>query len=140
MLLRSLPVILGVALLVYSLIDCLQTDRSLVRALPKELWLVLILVLPIVGPLAWLVAGRPAQRRPPTGARRPQAVGDPQREPPVSDLQQIDEQLRRDLERVDREHEEALRRWRESQRRRGTPPKPTPPTPPERGPQEPPAG
>lgn len=57
--LRYLPYVLSLALTVYCLIDCLQTDEALIRNLPKLLWVVLILLFPVVGPVAWLVAGRP---------------------------------------------------------------------------------
>ena len=57
--LRYLPYVLSLALTVYCLIDCLQTDEVLVRNLPKIPWLLLILLFPVVGPVAWLVAGRP---------------------------------------------------------------------------------
>lgn len=58
-LVRNLPWIIEIALLVYCLIDCIQTDSVLARNLPKSLWVVLIVFVPIVGPVAWLVAGRP---------------------------------------------------------------------------------
>ena len=43
----------------HCLVDAIQSDESSVRNLPKLLWLLLILVFPIVGPAAWLIAGRP---------------------------------------------------------------------------------
>ena len=56
--LRFLPYVLEIALLVYCLIDCIQTDSSLVRNLPKTMWVFLIIILPLIGSIAWLVAGR----------------------------------------------------------------------------------
>jgi len=47
------------ALWVYALLDAIATDESLVRNLPKLLWIVLILFVPLVGPIAWLMLGRP---------------------------------------------------------------------------------
>lgn len=58
---RYLPVLLDIALTVYCLIDCLQTDEVVVRNLPKTGWILLILLFPVVGPVAWLVAGRPTR-------------------------------------------------------------------------------
>ena len=51
----------GVALVVtlYALIDCIQTPRAYARTLPKLLWLVLVVIVPFVGAVGWLVAGRP---------------------------------------------------------------------------------
>lgn len=57
---RVLPILLSIGLTVYCLIDALQTDEQAMRNLPKPFWLLLILLFPIVGPLAWLFAGRPA--------------------------------------------------------------------------------
>lgn len=56
---RYLPLILEIVLALYALIDCASTDASRVRNLPKPAWLVLAVLVPYVGPLAWLVAGRP---------------------------------------------------------------------------------
>ena len=47
------------ALWIFCLIDVISTDESLCRNLPKTLWLVLVVLLPAVGSIAWLVAGRP---------------------------------------------------------------------------------
>jgi hypothetical protein len=48
----------AVILVLYALIDALQTDKALVRTLPKWLWIVVILVLPVLGAVWWLVSGR----------------------------------------------------------------------------------
>jgi hypothetical protein len=56
---RILPAILLVVLTVYCLVECAQSDRDSVRNLPKALWLALVLLLPLVGPLGWLFLGRP---------------------------------------------------------------------------------
>lgn len=67
---RYLPVLLWIALLVYCLVDVAQTDGPRVRALPKPLWLLLVVLVPFLGPLAWLLAGRPlAQGRVRTSSR-----------------------------------------------------------------------
>ena len=57
--LRYLPYVLSLALTVYCLIDAIQTDEIVIRNLPKVAWILLILLFPVVGPVAWLVAGRP---------------------------------------------------------------------------------
>lgn len=46
-------------LLVYCVLNIITTPDSQVRNLPKLLWLVLVVILPLVGGIAWLVAGRP---------------------------------------------------------------------------------
>jgi hypothetical protein len=46
-------------LVVYCVLNIITTPDEQVRNLPKLLWLVLVLLFPIVGGIAWLVAGRP---------------------------------------------------------------------------------
>ncbi len=59
--LRFLPVVLSLALTIFTLVDCIQTEDGSVRNLPKIGWIILIVLFPIVGPAAWLLAGRPAR-------------------------------------------------------------------------------
>ncbi|MBO3739519.1 PLD nuclease N-terminal domain-containing protein [Actinoplanes flavus] len=49
-----------VALSVLALIDCLRTDRSRVRSFPRAAWAVIILLVPISGPVVWFLGGRAA--------------------------------------------------------------------------------
>jgi hypothetical protein len=60
--LRVLPVLLAIGLFVYCLVECLQSASDDVRTLPKPAWL-FVIVLPVLGPLLWLVAGRPHRAR-----------------------------------------------------------------------------
>ncbi|SEE82486.1 Phospholipase_D-nuclease N-terminal [Streptomyces sp. 2112.3] len=62
--LRYLPFLLVLALWIYAFIDCLNTPESQVRGLPKVIWVIIILLFGevLVGPVAWLVAGK--QRQP----------------------------------------------------------------------------
>jgi hypothetical protein len=48
-----------IVLLVYCVLNIVTTPEGQVRNLPKLLWLVLVVILPLVGGIAWLVAGRP---------------------------------------------------------------------------------
>jgi hypothetical protein len=67
------------ALFVLALISCLSVER--VRILPRFAWVLLILLVPLAGPIAYFVWGRPASvplegslvRRP---ARRPSSPDD----------------------------------------------------------------
>ncbi|MFC7527629.1 PLD nuclease N-terminal domain-containing protein [Actinoplanes sp. GCM10030250] len=56
--LNTLLFLIVVALSVVALIDCLLTDRSRLRAFPRGAWVVLVLLCPIAGPIAWFRAGR----------------------------------------------------------------------------------
>jgi hypothetical protein len=42
----------------YALIDCLSTPGARVRTLPKAVWLIVIILIPGFGALAWLLLGR----------------------------------------------------------------------------------
>lgn len=87
--LRFLPIILGVVVTIYALIDCVRYEEEpLPGGVPKPLWVVLILVLLPVGGIAWLVVSRvsaagapreagtsgPSLRSPTRPARRPRPM------------------------------------------------------------------
>ena len=75
--LRYLPVLLSLALTVYCVVDAIQTRDGAARNLPKIAWLILILLFPLVGPVAWLIAGRPRRgTRGVTQQRRPRGPDD----------------------------------------------------------------
>jgi Phospholipase_D-nuclease N-terminal len=59
--------LLILALWVFCIIDVITTDESLCRNLPKSAWLIIVLLLPDLGSIVWLVAGRPRVTRPPGG-------------------------------------------------------------------------
>jgi hypothetical protein len=65
--LRLLPWLLTLALTIYAVVDCIQTDDARVRNLPKIVWVVLILLFPLVGSISWLIAGRPQRPEPGRG-------------------------------------------------------------------------
>ena len=54
-LLYAIPVVITI----YALIDAIMTPGRQARTLPKALWVVLIVVLPFAGAIAWLLLGRP---------------------------------------------------------------------------------
>ena len=51
--------ILLLALWAYCIFDVISTDEALMRNMPKILWLVVVIILPTVGSVAWLLLGRP---------------------------------------------------------------------------------
>ena len=51
--------VVELCLVVYCVLNIITTPESEVRNLPKMVWLLLALFFPIVGGVAWLVAGRP---------------------------------------------------------------------------------
>ena len=46
------------ALTVYALVDLFVTQAARVRAFPKAVWIAVIVVLPLLGPILWLVVGK----------------------------------------------------------------------------------
>ncbi|MBW3084767.1 hypothetical protein KEM60_00956 [Austwickia sp. TVS 96-490-7B] len=68
-----LRVLVGLGVLaftVYAVVDCVQTSEERVRGLPKLAWVMIVLLFPPAGGLAWLIAGRPAG---PSGSSLPWA-------------------------------------------------------------------
>ena len=62
MFLFELDGVIGLALLalwIYCIVDVISTDESMVRNLPKNFWLIIVIILPDVGSIAWLILGRP---------------------------------------------------------------------------------
>jgi Phospholipase_D-nuclease N-terminal len=98
--------VIGFALTVYCLIEAISTPEGSIRNLPKVAWIFLILLFPVVGSVAWLVAGRPERSTPltrMTGA----APGFPEYERPgrfaVTDETKDDEFLRKVRERAEQQ-------------------------------------
>ncbi len=56
--LRVLGVLLGLALYIYFVIDVARTPRGETRTLPKYVWLLLVVLIPLLGGLLWLALGR----------------------------------------------------------------------------------
>lgn len=71
--LRFLPLLIALALSIYCVVDCVQSDDHLVRGLPKLIWVFVILLFPFAGSAAWLLAGRP--KAAPPAPRRPMPRG-----------------------------------------------------------------
>ncbi len=121
---RYLPFILQLALVVFCLIDCVQAEDTRVRNLPKWAWLILIILIPIVGPIAWLLAGRPNRANAGTGGAAwpaTRTAGFPEHERPQRPRPKApddDPEFLRSLKRSNAEHEDLLRKWEEDLKRR----------------------
>jgi Phospholipase_D-nuclease N-terminal len=118
--LRVLPEIIWFGLLVFCLIDCVQTPDGDVRNLPKWAWIMLMILLPLVGSVAWLVAGRPehsARQRSRAPWPSTATAGYPEYERPPRGPDD-DVEFLRGIKRADNEHEDVLRKWEDDLRRR----------------------
>lgn len=103
---RYLPFLLALALTVYALVDCVQTPSHEVRRLSKPVWLAVIVLIVLFGPLAWLLLGRPSASAPPRRVTPPPLAPDD------------DPDFLRQIRQVDEEHERMLRQWEDDLRRR----------------------
>ncbi|MDQ3325265.1 MAG: PLDc N-terminal domain-containing protein [Actinomycetota bacterium] len=72
--LKALVVLVAVGLSVYCLYDIVATPARSVRVMPKPVWVLVVLV-PLVGPLAWLLSGRRAPKSGPPPKPRPRVIG-----------------------------------------------------------------
>ncbi|MDX6307595.1 MAG: hypothetical protein QOI06_641 [Nocardioidaceae bacterium] len=66
---RFLPAILAIVLAIYAWIELAQSDPRDVRELPRGLWALLIAI-PLLGPIGWLVYGRPNGQEAPASVPR----------------------------------------------------------------------
>jgi Phospholipase_D-nuclease N-terminal len=102
-----------VALIAIALIDCLSVEEHEIRALPRVVWVFLILLFSPVGPIVWFVAGRP-QRAEARAARGPMTYARPSAQVPPDD----DPEFIGRMATGRREDEELLRMWEADLRKR----------------------
>ncbi len=67
--------LLFLALWIFCFIDVLTTPDPACRNLPKLAWIFIVLLLPLVGSIAWLVAGRAWDRSTVAAPRVSAAIG-----------------------------------------------------------------
>ncbi|GAB6984207.1 PLD nuclease N-terminal domain-containing protein [Nocardioides pyridinolyticus] len=121
----KLELLLGVvtfALWVYCLVDAIGAQPARVRNLPKVAWIVLILFFPLIGSVAWLVAGRPDSGGPRRSPYEREVPGFPEYDRPgraaAVDPAKDEEFLRQVRERAEAQrkaYEEKKKRERESE-------------------------
>jgi hypothetical protein len=108
------------AVLVIALIDCLASDEYEIRALPKVVWVFIILLFSPIGGIVWFVAGRPQHAG--VGGRKEvwqPGAGFPEAARPARQVAPDDDpEFLRNLARTNREDEEMLRSWEADLRRR----------------------
>ena len=105
--LRVVAVLVVVGVMVYAFVDCVRADARDLRLLPRPAWLLLVILVPLVGAIAYLLAGPPAGET--GGAGRPSLA--PDDDP---------EFLRRlDIERRRRQADEERRRRQRERREKG---------------------
>jgi hypothetical protein len=101
----------------FCVVEVIQSPESDVRSLPKFTWLLIVLFFPLVGSVAWLVAGRPGRgpRAPSPYERSVPAY--PEYDRPgraaATDPAKDEEFLRQVRERAEQQRREHERRRRE---------------------------
>lgn len=119
---RGLPVLLELGLLIFCVIDLIQTPADETRNLPKGVWLLVVIVVPLAGGIAWLVAGRPRSGTRPRNVPWPAGptAGFPEHEHPRRAPRGPDDdpEYLAEIARVNLEQENTLHRWEEDLRRR----------------------
>ncbi len=130
--------IVALGVIIYSLIEALMTPRHQVRAMPKGVWILLIILIPLVGALLWLFLGR----RRGSSASRGTSGGTAPRNPPRSPdddaafLHQLDVQRKQQARQAELDRREAELRAREGREGRpGNGPTGTPDSTPENSPE-----
>ncbi|WP_410813166.1 PLD nuclease N-terminal domain-containing protein [Micromonospora sp. 067-2] len=106
-----------IVLAVCALISCLSAEEGQIRALPRIAWVLIILFFPLVGSVAWFVAGR----EPDPGVRgaRPAGTGFAERKPRRPIAPDDDPEFLRSVQdRAQQQDQELFSRWEEDLRRR----------------------
>lgn len=104
--------LLTVGATIYALVDCWRSTDDEVRGLPRAAWLIVIVLIWLVGPVAYLVFGR--------NRATVRAVGRPRVTAPDDDpefLRQLDTQQRKAAAEKRRQREQQERRERKDRER-----------------------
>lgn len=64
-------IVIGVAFTLYSLVDAAMTDHLRARGVPKPVWIVIIVLLPVIGGLLWMFIGKGATPTAPRATSTP---------------------------------------------------------------------
>jgi len=110
--LRILPPLLALALWIWAFIDCLTTPEDEVRHLPKVIWVIIVLFFPLLGSIAWLVAGK--QR----GGVHPARAAAAEQHRGRSLAPDDDPEFLASLKKDNGRHEDMLKQWEADLRRR----------------------
>jgi hypothetical protein len=106
------------ALLVITLVDCLSREQRDIRAMPKAAWVLVIVFLVPIGPILWLLAGRPAGTAATAGRAVSRGGGNGAPRPPRPVAPDDDPEFLSSLAQQRKDDEELLRQWEADLRRR----------------------
>ena len=63
--------VLPIALTIYAIADIARTDESQIKLLPKWGWFLVSVLIGIIGPIAWIIAGKNRRPKPPKRGKGP---------------------------------------------------------------------
>src|SRR5699024_11582052 len=89
---RGIIAVLSIALSIFALSDCVQTEDEKIRGLPKWASIVLIVLIPWVGPITWLFVGKERN----LGGDPPRRQGPLATDEDPDFLRRLDEDIRRE--------------------------------------------
>ncbi|SJM56003.1 PLD nuclease N-terminal domain-containing protein [Gulosibacter sp. 10] len=108
-----LGIVVAVALTIYAVVDCAMTDGRRARVLQKPIWIIVVLLIPVIGPLLWIFIGKgngqaKAQRIPPEDS---QVYGDTMtvRNEHDDRIAELEEQMRLLDEEIERDRQNTMR-------------------------------
>lgn len=107
--------ILVLAVMVFSLVDIIRRDDFQVKHLPKTMWIIIVILLPIIGSVLWFTLGRVYPEDGPRLPRPSRAAAPAPAPTGARDTRSTEQQLA-DLEREieeDRLRDELRRRRRD---------------------------
>ncbi len=79
---HAILTLLHIALMVYCVVDLVGTHRSKVRSMPKPVWFIIVIFIPLFGSLLWLLVGRPEDAGFAPGTSKGEAPSPPPRSGP----------------------------------------------------------
>ena len=116
---RGFPALLEIGLLIFCLIEAIQTPADEMRGLGKAWWILLIIIVPVVGGIAWLVAGRPLRPRNQDGWRMGSGFPEYERNRRRAPLGPDDDaEFLSEIRQINTEQEETLKKWEADLKRR----------------------
>lgn len=98
---------------IWAILDVIATDQAMMRNLPKVGWLILVLILPTIGAVAWIALGRPANVGWRPGDTNHKTVRRTVGPEDRADWSRSREELRREFEQTDRRLREERDRRRQ---------------------------
>ena len=63
--------VLPIGLAIYAIFDISRTDESDIKLLPKWGWFLVSVLIGIIGPIAWIIAGKNRRPKPPKRGKGP---------------------------------------------------------------------